>query len=365
MNNALRRPALLAFAAAAAVAQLLVSLGCAPGPRSRPLDPVTLQPAADTAASSASDAATPADAPQHAAALPAYSVATALPMPWGSLAARAAAADVVIIAERHDDTNGQRHAAELFEEIIDRAPGQPALALEFLERDAQDLADDFATGLVSRQGFAAALALKNRGSDVARRDMLGRNPVSTAGMPLLDPHLDMAAAARDAGLPLIAANAPRRYVGLIRAKGPAAADDMTHEQRRLFVLPDQLTEGPYRDRFYGLMAHMTSSHGAADTGKAAADVDALYLAQNVWDATMAESVLNALNAGHEPVVLVVGQFHTDFQGGLLDRIRRAAPAANIMTISYEPTFSPRLRDEDAGRADVVVYSGSPAPTEGE
>jgi uncharacterized iron-regulated protein len=347
-----------------AVAMQAIALaGCTSGLRSAPLDPVTQAPAVDDAehhserSPMATNAASEAAAePRDVRGMPAFSVATGLPMRWDSLAARAAAADVLILAERHDDDAGQRHAAELFDEVLARAPGGPALALEFLERDAQTLADDFATGLLTRDGFAAALAMHNRGADIARRDMLGRSPVSTVGMPLLGPHLAMAHAARDAGVPVIAANAPRRYVALVRADGRDVVATLTPEQRRLFVLPDEVTTGAYRDRFYGLMSEMMS-HGDASTGKQGVDIDALYLAQNIWDATMADGVVRALDEGRAPVVLVVGQFHADFTGGLVTRIAAAAPEASVMVVSYEPTLSPRLREEDADRADVVVYSG--------
>jgi len=51
----------------------------------------------------------------------------------------------------------------------------------------------------------------------------------------------------------------------------------------------------------------------------------------------------------------VGQFHTDFQGGLLLRMKAAAPDLTYLTLSVQKASSRVLRDEDHDRADLVVY----------
>jgi uncharacterized iron-regulated protein len=164
--------------------------------------------------------------------------------------------------------------------------------------------------------------------------------------------MTMVRSARDAGLRVYAANAPRRYVRLARTRGPGFFDGLTEEQRTLVEAPGELTGGAYRERFFGAMSHASASgHGGG------ASVEDLYFAQNVWDETMAQTVARALDKGHRPVVLVVGQFHSDFGGGLIERIARLAPRATVYRVSYEPVVSAQLREEDAGRADAVVYSG--------
>jgi uncharacterized iron-regulated protein len=85
----------------------------------------------------------------------------------------------------------------------------------------------------------------------------------------------------------------------------------------------------------------------------------------VWDATMARSIAGALRErgrGSAKVVHVVGRFHSDFDGGLVSELRRAAPFASILTVSLLPEASRHLREEDRDRADVVVYTGGLAPT---
>ena len=168
-------------------------------------------------------------------------------------------------------------------------------------------------------------------------------------------HLRAMGAAREAGAPIIAANAPRRYVRHLREAGPEGFERLTPEQRRLVEDPGELTGGRYRDAFMGLMEGM-AGHGAAER----VDARAFYFAQNIWDATMADSVIDALDRGHRPVILIVGQFHSDDNGGVLQRIAEARPAASIYTVSYQPVFSPTLRQEDRTRAGAVVYTAPPS-----
>ena len=79
--------------------------------------------------------------------------------------------------------------------------------------------------------------------------------------------------------------------------------------------------------------------------------------QSVWDWTMAESVARAIAAGSRPVVLIVGRFHVDHDGGLVQALRALRPGTRIVTITNIDAWSDTLRDDDRGAADFVVYVG--------
>ncbi len=269
----------------------------------------------------------PRPEPIPVGSLEVHSGTTALEMGWTSLVNRAVSSDVVLIGEQHTHDVGQYAAADLFEEITRRRGSDVALALEFFERDHQVHLDDYATGIIDEQQLAE---------------------LQSGSFP--EGHRRMVRAAQAAGARIVAANAPRRYVRLVRT-GPERLDELTALQRSLVVVPPSVIAGPYRDRFMALSSGMTGqAHGHGDP-------EAFYLAQNVWDATMAESVVTALDAGASPVVLVVGQFHVDYEGGLTERIRRLRPDARILTVSMQDAWASELRAEDRDRADAVVYVG--------
>jgi hypothetical protein len=62
-------------------------------------------------------------------------------------------------------------------------------------------------------------------------------------------------------------------------------------------------------------------------------------------------------------VHLVGRFHIDFEGGLVTELRRHRPGARILTISMAPLDAMSLRDEDIGRADIIVYTGEQSAEE--
>jgi uncharacterized iron-regulated protein len=321
---------------------LMTVAGCATQ-RSKPLDdaadPMATPPPATAAA------VAPANWPTGARAQPAFDGSAGVPITWSSLVASATGSTVVLLGEIHGHPMGLQTAAALWEDIAARRPSTSALAMEFIERDEQIHLDDLLSGITDMEAFRAA---------TGRTD--GNFPAG---------HQAMVETALQAGRPVIAANAPRRYVRLSRTEGFPRLEALSEEQRRTFVIPDELTTGTYARRFTDVMTGMAQHGDDTSAGWSGQQVPPnlvpIYRAQNVWDATMAASVADALEQGLAPVMLVTGQFHTDFNGGLTERVRTKARQGmqqpRIMTISIQPVWSNELREDDRGRADVVIYVG--------
>lgn len=266
-----------------------------------------------------------------------------VPRTWQDLVHAAAQADAVLVGENHGHPLGLASAAALWEDLLAARP-QSVLAMEFLERDEQPRVDDCIAGITDVDGMATAL----------RRDEQG----------LPGPHRRMISLSRERGRPVIAANAPRRYVRLARSQGYDRLRTLTDEQRRLFRIPDSLPDGPYRAAFDDVMnanAGITADQ-LADPAFAAerrAVLDATFRSQSMWDWTMAESVARGLDRGH-PVLLVVGRFHVDHDGGLTQALRAQRPGVRTLTVSFVDQHAPDaggLHPKDAGRGDFVVYVG--------
>lgn len=249
------------------------------------------------------------------------------------LAERASQSDVVLIGELHDHPVGLPWAARFFDALAERSfaaapPRKPALAMEFLERDQQPTVDELCRGALDEAGFLARTKLREE--------------------PWRLGHGLMVQSARRLGLPVIAANAPRAYTKLARTEGYDALRALPEAERALFAVPEPLPGGRYRDGF----AAMMGEHEGMSPEKIASYFDA----QAVWDATMADSVVRALHAGRAPVVLVVGRFHVDHQGGVVQLLRRARPEARLLVVSMIES----IEELDRERADVLVEVG-PAP----
>ncbi len=240
-----------------------------------------------------------------------------------------------MIGETHGHPLGLAFAAALWEDVLARTD-RAALSLEFIERDSQVHLDDYLAGLIDEEQF---------------RKASGR----TAGN-YPEGHRAMVEAARHAGRPVIASNAPRRYVRIARASGYERLASLTPEQRRHYVIPVEMPSGRYREEFFKLMSGMGDvSHGGSGGGGSM--VEAIFRSQSLWDATMADAVAGVLAQGNRPVVQVIGRFHTDFEGGTVQLLRRVRPGVRVLTLSVTDSTGPSLADTDLGRADFVIYAG--------
>lgn len=242
-------------------------------------------------------------------------------------------ARVVLFGELHDHAVGLPVASAIWADRLrlQTVGRQPALLLEFFERDHQLAIDDYLAGITDEEAFKTAT---------------GRRSTNYP-----DAHREMFEATKAAGGVVFAANAPRRYVRLARTEGYDHLRAFSPAQSATFVLPrDEQGPSDYRDRFVQAMGGMDASHGGSGP------LDFLR-SQLVWDATMADSVARAHKAGHDPIALVVGRFHVEFNGATRQFLRHQRPSARVLSIVMVPTWSDTLAEEDRGRGDIVVYVG--------
>lgn len=262
---------------------------------------------------------------------------------WDAFMARLRGADVVVLGEQHDDATGHAVQLAVVEDLLDQSPGSGGVALEMLERDEQVLLEDYRDKIIDAETFATL-----------------SGSASWSGWKVwYQPVID---AAIERGAAVIAANAPRRYVRLARTGGWERLDDLDATRRQLVDRPDTPMTGAYRDRFMELMGgHDDPAAGGEDDTQAQADalelVESYFRSQQVWDATMAASVSEALRQSGPPVMLLVGRFHSDRGGGTTLQIKRLHPAARVVTISLEPACGEVEFDEAMPQADFVVCTG--------
>jgi len=264
---------------------------------------------------------------------------------WEEVVAAASGADAVLLGECHGQIVGQAFQSKFFRDLISRQPSAGG-ALEFFERDEQAALDDYLNGVSSESEFRRA----------TRRTDSNYTPG----------HRTIVEECKAAGRPVAAANAPRRYVRLARQDGFDRLGNLSAEQKRLFVVPEFLPEGRYRDDFFKVMGGeklLKAEDGSGDPAKAAAEakqrenISNAFRSQSVWDWTMADSVAMEMDRGGKPVVLVVGRFHIDHAGGLVQALRHMRPGAKIVTITNIDAWAGEIREEDRGIADFVVYVG--------
>lgn len=299
---------------------------------------------------------------------------------------------VVFVGEQHDDPIAHELQAALLAEAyaLARRQARPvALSLEMFDRDVQPILNEYLAGLITEKHFR----------DAARP----WNNYETDYRPLVE-----FAKAHD--LPVIAANAPRRYVNRVSRLGPDALSDLPPAARA--ALPPLPYPGPspaYREAWMSLMAEMMGGpHGGAsddvpeEENAATADADTLDLppdhspipedappigpehgqrmqadddlpeghppvepsessmtggmpsmenmlaAQALWDAAMAFSIDEYLEARADGLVLhMVGAFHVTDGLGTPEALRHYRPGAAALVVVIEAAEDPTTFDPDS------------------
>jgi uncharacterized iron-regulated protein len=260
------------------------------------------------------------------------------PIDWNGLWNGIRWADIVVVGEQHDDANAHEVQQAIWSETIAAWPGS-AVSLEMLERDEQPTVDAYLAGEIDAPTF-----VERTGS----RDWASKGTWDDFYQPVIDE-------AKAAKAPVIAANAPREYVRRARTEGYEALASLPADERALFALPAKDPPASYRARFRDFM----SGNGEREVDEAR--VDEVLRSQRMWDATMADSIVRAYERlpSHAKVVHLVGQFHSEYDGGLVSEIQARAPGAKVLTITVQKGTARALREEDRDKADVVVYGVAP------
>ncbi len=256
-------------------------------------------------------------------------------------------ADVVFIGEEHDLAKGHQLEQAILEGLAARAPAQ-ALSLEMFERDTQLVLDEYLAGYITESAFLqASRPWPNYQTDYR---------------PLIE-------FCKEKGLPVVAANAPRRYVNLVSRKGREALDGLPKASKAFLPpLPYSMDLPPGYDR--QLTEILGQSHNPPPTKPetpgaqtapppAMPSVDRMKQAQALWDAGMQDSILQFLRKHPDRKVLQInGAMHSDFGYGIVDRLRKAARRLHILTVSIKPDgdFPNVSQQKYAGMADFVIVT---------
>lgn len=205
---------------------------------------------------------------------------------------------VVVIGEPHDNKMAQQGQLEIMKAL--RAQGHTvSVGMEFISYPDQATLDEYRSGTLAEAEFLKKIGWGNN-YDVYRDQIL---------FPMLVE-----------GARTIAINAPRYLTTKIRKTGfqSLTADEMA-------LLPPDYQGGndSYRERFAIAAGHHLTP----------ASFEGYFNAQSVWDDTMAWKTAEFLKANPTHVfVIVVGQFHAEYGGGLPDRLK-ARGVTSVLTVS--------------------------------
>ena len=151
---------------------------------------------------------------------------------------------MVFLGESHDDPTGHLLELEILRRMKEQGP--VLLSLEMFETDVQPVVDEYLSGLITEEHLrASGRAWKNYKTD----------------------YRAMVEFAKEHHLPVVAANAPRRYVNRVSRLGAPALSELPAGAKA--ILPPL----PYPRGCFGTLWQQVPRADAQDAGRAA-EVDA-------------------------------------------------------------------------------------------
>jgi uncharacterized iron-regulated protein len=246
-------------------------------------------------------------------------------------------AEVIFLGENHDDAVAHHLQAEIFKKSFERygKTRRIALSLEMFERDVQIVLDEYLQNLITENHFL----LSSR----------PWNNYKTDYRPLVE-------FAKANNLPVIAANAPRRYVNMVSRGGRDALNNLSPEAKRwLAPLPFGEPSRGYADKFRALMK------GAPE---AAGRLENILSSQTLWDATMAYWISEFLRTEKNPLVIHLnGGFHSESRLGAVEHLFRYSPKSRALVVTLKPdgnfTSFDKTKHENIG--DFVILTEEKMP----
>jgi uncharacterized iron-regulated protein len=298
-----------------------------------------------------------------------------------------AGADVLVVGETHDDAIAHLLEAELLRRAHERYGAQTsggkgrlvALSLEMFEADVQTMLDEYTAGLISERHF-----------------LLSSRPwrnYETDYRPLVE-------YARGHALPVIAANAPARYVNRVSNQGPASLNALSPTARTWlppvpYAPASETYAAKFRSFLSGETARIPSPHapaasqtapgGSALPGQQTAQQPMpmrtnphaappahgahgggsfLLDAQNLRDATMGYRVADFLKRSQGALVVHVnGKFHSESRLGVPEHLARYRPEARavVVTILRGEGFPAFDAERHAGLGDFIILTDPNVP----
>jgi len=236
-------------------------------------------------------------------------------------------ADVLFFGEEHNDSAGHWLEAEIFKGLHKQFGDRLALSLEMIESDNQLPLNEYLSGQINEDRYSKDVRL----------------------WPNYKDYRPMIEYAKANHIPVIAANAPRRYVNMVSRRGMRSLDSLSKDAKKFLPpLPYDTLTGRYREKFVDVMKDAPGSSSPN-----------IYYSQSLWDAGMSYSIYHYLKKNKKKKVFhCVGRFHCDEKLGTLAQLQKRKSKLKILNISCfsDESFKNPQWEKFSNLGDYVIMT---------
>jgi uncharacterized iron-regulated protein len=217
-------------------------------------------------------------------------------------------ADVLFFGEEHNDSTCHVLERVFLEGISQKYPGKTALSMEMFETDCQEVLNEYLDSLIREKNFITESRAWHNYKDYR---------------PMIE-------YAKSAKIPVIAANAPARYVNMVSRMGLISLEKLDKTAKAwLPPLPIDTATGAYYNKFIEIMGGHSAMGGMQ-----------MFQAQNLWDATMGWSIAQFAKKHRDYKIFQVnGGFHSEEKLGAAAQLKKYSPKLRILNIACFPDES--------------------------
>lgn len=239
--------------------------------------------------------------------------------------------DVLIVGEEHDDKIGHAEKLKLIQFLQERI--KFVISMEMFERDQQVVLNEYLAGLIDEKLFQTDCKLWSNYED----------------------YKPIVLFAKENKIPIIAANAPRRYVRMLSRNGLDELYKFPSSSRKFFApiyTIERYRQEAYENKIFGSIA----GHGGEKLG-----MKNMILAQNLWDATMADSIQKIIDKKRTKVFHINGRFHSDEYMGVTHRLTKLG--FTVLTISMFVNRTSEIQNQNDLKkySDIIYITGANVP----
>jgi uncharacterized iron-regulated protein len=213
-------------------------------------------------------------------------------------------ANVIYLGETHDNAKDHENQLKIIQELYKRNK-KVAIAMEMFQRPFQNVINQYLAGKITEEELVKQTEYEQWGFDYS----------------LYAPIMRFA---KENKLPVLATNTPAEITRKVSRQG---LDSLTPEERKFIPPFSEIRTSPEEYRKMVLIAF--EAHQSAGNGKSNS-AERFFLAQVLWDETMAESIANFVKANpNDQVVVLVGQGHIVYNYGIPSRLERRLQGQQI------------------------------------